>query len=394
MTKKRIPEVPRDGSEVDFIPQNFMLIDGAEGSAKMRMDLFAKASSVESLRTDVSGKADKVTGATKGDVATLDANGNLVDSGKMLGTSVPADAVFTDAKVTQTKTDSAATAYPLLMAGTVDPSGDATTARYDSDVKLTPSTNTITANISGNAATATSADTATTASTLSASSITSGDLNDYRSGGNRYFCNSGNSSNVSNKPSGVTGAFALDVIAHSDGITQLMYSRNSNYSYIRCYTDTSTWTAWDRFSLASDANGVYFATYGSTSRADVLAAIQEGKAVFCISGTEYAPLTSISSGGVITFAKSTPNGVTIYYQLSTGNAWTSGTSTDCRVAFSAVTKSENTSNGCTLTFTAINGSTKSVTVRNAVNAGNADTVGGYHIVVGSTGTDSKTIYFT
>ena len=82
MAKKRIPEVPRDGSEVDFIPQNFMLIDGAEGSAKMRMDLFAKASSVESLRTDVSGKADKVTGATKGDVATLDANGNLVDSGK------------------------------------------------------------------------------------------------------------------------------------------------------------------------------------------------------------------------------------------------------------------------------------------------------------------------
>lgn len=82
MTKKRIPEVPRDGSEVDFIPQNFMLIDGAEGSAKMRMDLFAKASSVESLRTDVSGKADKVTGATEGDVATLGANGNLVDSGK------------------------------------------------------------------------------------------------------------------------------------------------------------------------------------------------------------------------------------------------------------------------------------------------------------------------
>ena len=79
MAKKRIPEVPRDGSEVDFIPQNFMLIDGADGSAKMRMDLFAKASSVEDLQT---GKADKVTGAKEGDMATLDANGNLVDSGK------------------------------------------------------------------------------------------------------------------------------------------------------------------------------------------------------------------------------------------------------------------------------------------------------------------------
>ena len=49
MAKKRIPEVPRDGSEVDFIPENFMLIDGAEGSAKMRMDLFGKASTIEEL---------------------------------------------------------------------------------------------------------------------------------------------------------------------------------------------------------------------------------------------------------------------------------------------------------------------------------------------------------
>ena len=251
-----------------------MLIDGAEGSAKMRMDLFAKASSVEDLRTDVSGKADKVASATAGDVATLDENGNLVDSGKTLGTSVPADAVFTDAKVTQTKTDSVATAYPLLMAGSVDPSGDATTARYDSGVTLTPSTNTITANISGNAATA------TTASTLSASSITSGDLNDYRSGGNRYFCNAGNSDNVSNKPSGVTGAFALDVIAHSGGITQLLYSRDSNYSYIRCYTGTSTWTAWDRFSLASDVNGVSLVVnYGENNYTEINTAINNGRVV-------------------------------------------------------------------------------------------------------------------
>lgn len=62
-----------------------------------------------------------------------------------------------DTKVTQTKDDSGATAYPLLMAGATDPNGSATTARYDSDVKLTPSTNTISANISGNATTATTA---------------------------------------------------------------------------------------------------------------------------------------------------------------------------------------------------------------------------------------------
>jgi hypothetical protein len=205
---------------------------------------------------DVSGKADRVSGATAGDVATLDENGNLVDSGKTLGTSVPADAEFTDDKVAQMKADSSDTAYPLLMAGTADPSGQATVARYDSGVTLDPSTNTIAANISGNAATATTATTATTAntaSTLSASAITSGDLDDYMSGGKRYFCNAGNSSNVSNKPSGVTGAFALDVIAHSGGITQRLYNRDSNYSYIRCYTGSKTWTDWDRVSLASNA---------------------------------------------------------------------------------------------------------------------------------------------
>lgn len=346
---------------------------------------------------DVSGKADKVSGATAGDVATLDANGNLVDSGKTLGTSVPADAAFTDDKVAQMMADSSDTAYPLLMAGTTDPRGRATVARYDSGVTLNPSTNTIVANISGNAATA---DSATAASTLSASAITSGDLDNYTSGGKRYFCNAGNSGNVSNKPSGVTGAFALDIIAHSGGITQLLYNRDSNYSYIRCCNTgvtPNTWTAWDRFSLASDVNGAYFATYGSTSHADVLAAIQAGKAVFCKSGTgteDYAPLASISTGGVITFAKPTVAGLTAYYQLSSSGTWTFGTSADCRVAFSSVGKSENTTVGCTLTFTALDGTEKTVTVRNVVNAGNADTVDGYHIVVGSTGTNSNTIYFT
>lgn len=325
MAKKRIPEVPRDGSEVDFIPQNFMLIDGAEGSAKMRMDLFAKASSVEDLRTDVSGKADKVASATAGDVATLDANGNLVDSGKTLGTSVPADAVFTDAKVTQTKTDSVATAYPLLMTGSVDPSGDATTARYDSGVTLTPSTNTITANISGNAATA------TTASTLSASSITSGDLNDYRSGGNRYFCNAGNSDNVSNKPSGVTGAFALDVIAHSGGITQLLYSRDSNYSYIRCYTGTSTWTAWDRFSLASDVNGVSLVVnYGENNYTEINTAINNGRVVVLKKTNSTEDVDWAVYGGYNSYTDKTEHyffgiatdGQRYVYKVDNSNNWT------------------------------------------------------------------------
>lgn len=72
----------------------------------------------------------------------------------------------TDTKVTQNKDDSGTTAFPLLMAGAADPNGTAMTARYDSAVMLTPSTNTISANISGNAATATSAGKLTTAREL------------------------------------------------------------------------------------------------------------------------------------------------------------------------------------------------------------------------------------
>ncbi len=60
---------------------------------------------------DVSGKADKVSSATSGDVATLNASGNLVDSGKTLGKSVPSDAVFTDTKNTAGSTDISSKIY-------------------------------------------------------------------------------------------------------------------------------------------------------------------------------------------------------------------------------------------------------------------------------------------
>ena len=95
------------------------------------------------------------------------------------------------------------------------------------------------------------------------------------------------------------------------------------------------------------------------------------------------PTSSSNPAGIYERGASSFDGVT----------WTFGNWTkDCQVAFSAVVKSENTSNGCTLKFTAIDGSIKSVTVRNVVNAGNADTVDGYHIVLGSPNGAAKTIF--
>ena len=58
--------------------------------------------------------------------------------------------------------------------------------------------------------------------------------------------------------------------------------------------------------------------------------------------------------------------------------------------FNSISKSESTTNGCTLKFGATDGSSKSITVKNAVEA---DKIDGYHISVGTTvGTDPNTIY--
>ncbi|WP_407440532.1 hypothetical protein [Fibrobacter sp.] len=57
---------------------------------------------------DISGKADKKVPSAANNVALLDSNGNLVDSGKTLGKSVPSNAVFTDTKNTAGSSNSTA----------------------------------------------------------------------------------------------------------------------------------------------------------------------------------------------------------------------------------------------------------------------------------------------
>ena len=54
------------------------------------------AVAADGLMVDVSDKADKVANATAGNVATLDANGNLVDSGHGIATSTEVNAMLTE----------------------------------------------------------------------------------------------------------------------------------------------------------------------------------------------------------------------------------------------------------------------------------------------------------
>lgn len=135
-------------------------------------------------------KLNKVSGATEGDVATLDADGNLVDSG----------------------------------------------------VNFNPSTNTMSVNISGKASSADSA-----SATTSGSIQPNDDLNSYNAANRNYICNADNASTVSNKPSGASGAFELEVIRGTGSTcVQIYYSRDDlNFNYIRKRTGiNNAWTDW------------------------------------------------------------------------------------------------------------------------------------------------------
>lgn len=93
---------------------------------------------------------------------TYDAQGHITGKGTTTMT-MPANP-NSDTKVTQTVTTSNAS-YPLLLAPSGQTATATTTSYFDSGVTLNPSTNTITANISGNAATATQLATARTIQT-------------------------------------------------------------------------------------------------------------------------------------------------------------------------------------------------------------------------------------
>jgi len=56
----------------------------------------AKADTAIQSHQDISGKADKDTDATPGNIAKFNSSGNPIDSGFTIEKSVPADAKFTD----------------------------------------------------------------------------------------------------------------------------------------------------------------------------------------------------------------------------------------------------------------------------------------------------------
>lgn len=100
------------------------------------------------------------------------------------------------------------------------------------------------------------AESAKIASATSSGSIgANGDLNKYNTDNRNYLCNATNASSVRNKPSGASGAFELEVIrGTASTCVQVYYSRDDvSFNYIRKYTGSNAWTAWNRVSLESNA---------------------------------------------------------------------------------------------------------------------------------------------
>ena len=139
---------------------------GNEGSYKIVQSAVADPSAsgtsntfIATISQDTNGKitVSKKTVAVTNSAPTL-SWGATSTIGSVAGTNLqvkmPANP-NTDTKVTQTVTSSNA-AYPLLLAPNGQTSTTTTTSYFDSGVTLNPSTNTIAANISGNAATASS----------------------------------------------------------------------------------------------------------------------------------------------------------------------------------------------------------------------------------------------
>lgn len=99
----------------------------------------------DTVQTVAAGQPSSTSGKTY--PVQLNANDQLV-------VNVPWTNTNTDTKVTQTLTSTNAS-YPLLLAPSGQSSTQTTTSYFDSGVTLNPSTNTIAASISGNAASAT-----------------------------------------------------------------------------------------------------------------------------------------------------------------------------------------------------------------------------------------------
>lgn len=205
--------------------------------------------------SDVSASASGATAAWSIDVVkgvTLNTDGK----GHVTGLSVTSGKIpanpNTDTKVKATaKTDDVN--YKILATASASPtSGNATEAVYDADITLNPSTNTIAANVSGNAATSTKPKVTTLTSSNNLDDIKGSSQGDVL-----YY--SWAASDAPTGASSIVGTGAaptavMEVVRSHSGnyCTQTVYS-SSNGVFRRCNVN-GTWDAWKEVSTTLRSN--------------------------------------------------------------------------------------------------------------------------------------------
>lgn len=224
---------------------------GNEGSYKIVQAAVADPSAsgtsntfIATISQDTNGKitATKKTVAVTNSAPTL-AWGATSTIGTVAGTNLqvkmPANP-NTDTKVTQTVTTSDAV-YPLLLAPSGQTATTTTTSYFDSGVTLNPSTNTIAANVSGNAATATK---------LSTSEFTTDTIDNVTHSGLLY---------------GTVGSYTGPGFSSSDAmILSMSWNSSNNYGAQIALDDTTTpnmyvrnkgngsWSSWSKVLLSTN----------------------------------------------------------------------------------------------------------------------------------------------
>jgi hypothetical protein len=236
----------------------------------------------------------------------------------------------TDTKVKVTaKTDNVN--YKILATDSASPtSGNATEAVYDIDISLNPSTNTITSNISGNAATATKPAVTTLTSADNLNNVggsSAGDVLWYK-----WVANSA----PANAP--IVGTAAMKVVRTHSGnyITQTVYTTEHSVYHRECIN--GTWGAWYSYSKSTHTHG-NITSYGALQTTDV-----------AIANGDKLVITDASDSNKITRSSTAFDGTTITKALTQKGTFESVMLADDAMALSATDGVKITYSGSTATI--------------------------------------------
>ena len=158
----------------------------------------------------------------------------------------------------------------------------------------------------------------------SATALTNQNLEDYKTTDHVGFYYGAGGNSVTNKPSGVD-AFSLTIVRSGSGVvTQILTS--SNTVYIRYYSTTSDWTAWEKLADSADLAGKANSSHTHTiSQVTNLQSTLDGKAASSHTHTasQVNGLAKVATSGSYNDLSNKPS-IPAAYSLPTASSTTKG----------------------------------------------------------------------